>query len=291
MAKTLFLTYGDINSASSRYRSFWPSKYIEDCKVYPIVNALQSGVPIDGDTQTIVFQKSAHKTIMKYCSDAGLKIIWDVCDPTWWWMPDEVDKILQYVDIVTGSTEAILEDISDQYASSHILNCKYIPDSFETSHYSGAKHNDLNKDNIRLIWYGHSNNRIMLLPHLTELERFSAVNGVGVTLTVMDGQPTDKWLSKYINIEHVNWSLDTEVETISAHDMAFLPSYPGIWGKVKSDNKAVHAGYCGLLTYDPAKPKAAFEKMLSWGADELDGGWLKEHDASVVAETWKEVMA
>ena len=106
----------------------------------------------------------------------------------------------------------------------------------------------------------------------------------------MDGG-NDEFYDETLTIKHVPWLLDKEVEVIASHDLAFLPSYPGMWGRLKSDNKKVHAGLCGLHVYDPVSPRASLLRMLNWGGDEIDEGWLKEHDARLVADKWIEATS
>jgi hypothetical protein len=290
MSEILFLTAGTIDFASSRYRGFWPAKYMGNAEVYPLAYALQSGLPLKADTKTIVFQKFAYIPMMKYAHDQGVKVVWDVCDPSWWFDPDKCKDILDLVDMVTAPTVALIEDLFRQYGID--LSYDIIPDSFDPDHYKDVPEQAERKDNqAHLIWFGHQNNRFTLVAHLGELERLALVEGLDVHLTIFDGEPDNRWPNERITIHNKKWTLAGEVEELRKHDLAYLPSYPGRWGKLKSDNKQVHAGYCGLHAYDPEHPKAPLVKMLGWGPDLIDEGWLKDHDAELVAKQWKAVLA
>jgi len=292
MSEILFFTAGKIDFASSRYRGYWPAKYMPSVEVHPLEYALQSGVPFRGDTKTIIFQKYWYAPTMKYAQDHGYKVIWDVCDPSWWFTPEDCREALKYADIVTASTQEVLDDLIEQY-SDMVIDGVVIPDAFNLDHYRDADNYGREYDGktINLVWYGHENNRFTLISHLAELQRLVHVNKKIVNLTILDGAGGNDFYDPTINIKHVPWSLDKEVEVIASHNLAFLPSYPGMWGKLKSDNKQVHAGLCNVLVYDPAKPRAPLLKMLEWGRDEIDEGWLKLHDARVVAEQWLEVAS
>jgi len=290
MARNLFVAPYDINSASSRYRVYWPAKYLEDNQLWTLKQVYESGYPIESDTKVIVFQKFGHPAAMKFCHNSGIKVVWDICDPVYWFLPDQYKDILENVDIITGSSKMLFQDLKEQYDITQ--ETVYIPDAFDFEHYSQASkyHRDREDGKLRLIWFGHQNNRFALLGNLTEIERLANVEKLDITLMIMDGEPKNVWNDKYFEIRHIGWSLDGEVETIASQDLAFLPAYPGKWGKLKSDNKSVHAGLCGLHTYNPQTSKASIVELMNWGADEIDEGWLKEHDARVVSNLWKEVL-
>lgn len=291
MSEILFLTAGTIDIASSRYRSFWPANYLDSAEVHPLGYALKVGIPIKSDTKTVVFQKFASIPMMKYAKDHGLKVVWDVCDPSWWFAPDKVKDILDQTDIVTASTKGLLLDLSEHYPEHRIDKIgRVIPDAFDPEHYINAKGKDYEEGKLDLIWFGHHNNRYTLLAHLAELERLAITGGIEVSLTILDGEPENRWGSNRINIRHEKWALESEVEIISSHDIAFLPSHPGRWGRLKSNNKQVHAGYCGLNTYNPnlaSDYEYTLEKLLN---SRVNTDWLKGYSAVKVAERWTEVL-
>ena len=289
MSEILFLTAADINFASSRYRGFWPAKYMRSAEAHVLDHALTSGAPFKPDTKAVVFQKLYYAPLMKFAHDQGLRVIWDVCDPMWWYMPDDCREVLEHTDFITASTQPLLDDLYDFYEDLDIES-EIIPDCFDMEHYQDTEHEEYQEgDDIWLIWYGHQNNRFILLAHLSELTRLSRANDIPVRLTIMDGQKSNKWEENTFVIKQEQWHLEDEVQMTAAHHLAFLPSYPGLWGKLKSDNKHVHAGLCGLNVYDPVKPKAPLMKMLTWGQDEIDEGWLKDHDAKLIAKQWEEL--
>lgn len=291
MSEYVFITAGTIDVASSRYRAFWPAQHIQGSAVYPIQHVSQSGLPISKDTKAVVFQKFANADMMKFCHDSGIKVIWDVCDPSWWFQPRECETLLKYADIVTGSSKALLDDLMGQYQydGSHA----FIPDAFDRKHYreAGDYHRHPAAGLLRFVWYGHENNRFTLLPYIPELERLANIYDVDVTLTIVDSRPNDNWASNYINIEHQRWTLDTEVAVVASHDLAFLPDYPGRWGKLKSDNRAIHAGYCGRHVYIPGRTDMALDALVQFDPTFIDKDILKQHDAEVVAKQWKAVLA
>jgi hypothetical protein len=213
-----------------------------------------------------------------------------VCDPSWWFAPEKVNDILEHTDIVTASTKGLLKDLESQYPEHEIVG-KVIPDAFDPEHYTSAKHKPYEEGKLDLIWFGHQNNRYILLAHLAELERLACVEGIEINLTILDGEPENRWGSNRINIRHEKWTLETEVEIISSHDIAFLPSHPGKWGRLKSNNKRNHAFWCGLNTYNPQDIEDAiypiFNKLVAGVVPVL---LAEAYNAVKVAEEWAEVL-
>ena len=292
MSEIVFITAGTIDMASSRYRAYWPARYIENSAVYPIQHVSQSGLPIGKDTKAVVFQKFANADMMKFCHDSGVKVVWDVCDPSWWFQPDQCADLLNYTDVVTASSKALLDDLAGVYQGVED-ECAFIPDAFEPEHYreAGDYHRHPAAGILRFVWYGHENNRFTLLPYIPELERLANLYDIQVTLTIVDSRPNDNWASNYINIEHQRWTLDTEVAVIASHDLAFLPDYPGRWGKLKSDNRVIHAGYCGRHVYIPGRTDMALDALVQFDPTCTDKGKLEKYAAKTIAKQWKAVLA
>ena len=116
---------------------------------------------------------------------------------------------------------------------------------------------------MRFIWYGLAVNRVALFYGLVNLERLAA-NGHKIELTIMDDRPDQSWrVTDYFPIAHVQWRLEQENEIIANHDVAFLPPYPGPWGKVKSNNKTLTAWACGLPALSTHEYND-YEVLMDW---------------------------
>lgn len=235
--RTLFIAAGPLEWGSSRMRAWWVAEVMgADC--------VQHGQPITPDYDAHIWQKSVNLKTIKALPDA--RHYWDVCDPSWWWQPDECGEIAAHMTAVVASSKALADDFNEWYGRD-IAIC--IPDRLKLSHFhTQRQHADVTP--VRLIWFGVAVNRIALLSAMPFLERLVA-NGNKIELTIMDDRPEHplQW-TKAFPIYHTKWELDREVETLASHDIALLPPYPGAWGRVKSINKTLTAWACGLSVWD-----------------------------------------
>jgi hypothetical protein len=237
----IFITAGPLHWGSSRLRSFWPSAYIPGAKVISGQDYTKHGADFDG-FGTLILQKIWSEEAVDDARDHGMKVIWDVCDPSWWWQPRDVREILLKVDEVTCSTILLGEDLRE-FAGEYCPPITYIPDSIEPKEYP-LKREHAQRDVLQFVWFGMAINRISLFGVLTNLERL-ACNGYKFIFTIFDDAPESRVEAAY-PVLHEKWRLNTENQVLASMDCAILPPYPGPWGRVKSPNKAHTARMCGL---------------------------------------------
>lgn len=236
--RNLFVAAGDMTWGSSRLRCYWPAEYMQGTDV---IVQNKSTIPLS--YKNYIFQKFADADTLRVLKEQGKKTYLDLCDPTWWWQPEQVQECLAYLDGVICCTDALAQDFYDTYG----ILPKVIPDRLELEHYSHVNqrvHSEVLP--IRFIWYGVAVNRVGIFAALANLERLVA-NGYDIELTIMDNQPEQPFLiTDMFPIYHVKWSLAQEVEIITSHDIALLGEYPGAWGRMKSNNRELTAWACGL---------------------------------------------
>lgn len=239
---TLFIPSGPPVWASSRFRMYWPAKYMQGVDILDPEN--RDTMPLDYDKY--VFQKWLDYPKLKTLHETGKKLFWDMCDPVWWWQPQDVRPCADLMTKVICSSEGLTEDFNQWYGRD-LAVC--IPDRLELSHYPlQRQHADVTP--VRFIWFGIAANRIALWGGLANLERLVS-NGYKIELTICDDRPEIPFQgTNLVSVYHIPWSLEKENEIISSHDVALLPPYPGAWGKVKSNNKALTAWACGLPVTD-----------------------------------------
>lgn len=247
--KVCFLTAGPLTWASSRMRAYWPAAYM-DAVVLPLVDVDSGREPLP-QADVYVFQKLYSQRV-RDAIPAGALVVWDVCDPLWWFDPEGSEDALRNVDAVTVSTLGLASDFADwqqQTGYGRAVPVYYVHDCIEPSHFPiQAVHTD--HEPIRFIWFGIYVNRVALHAAQANLERLVA-NGYKIQLTIMDERPDIPHVfSTRVSfpVYFVEWSLEIENEVIAAHDIALLPPYPGPWGSVKSKNKNVTAWACNVPT-------------------------------------------
>jgi hypothetical protein len=252
MAKICFMLPGPPRWASARLRAEWPARYIPDAIVYR--------TDLDPDTypaaDVYVWIKVINRTFIEQTRER-VRHYWDVCDPTWWWnRDDDLRGIISMLDGVIASNKALADDLSDWAGNGY--PCYTIPDRLELEHFPIRK-THLHSNPVRFIWYGSTQNRIALFSAIANLERLTC-DGVNIELTIFDDHPENPWgLTQDFPVYFVEWKLDQENQVIAGHDIALLPPYPGAWGRVKSNNKALTAWACGLPVTDAQDYKALFE--------------------------------
>lgn len=244
-----FITAGPVEWASSRMRAYWVAEALEtrghSVGTFAIDiatknwGALSNWAMSDG-YDVFIWQKTAPVSMIQDLPQA--RHYWDVCDPSWWWQPNECREIAKHMTGIVASSPALANDFNEWYGEDKAI-C--IPDRLKLSHFhTQRQHSDVSP--VRLIWFGVAANRVALWGARANLERLVA-NGHKIELTIFDDRPDVRFaFSDAFPIYHVLWSLDKEVEVLAAHDVALLPPYPGPWGEVKSNNKDLTAWACGI---------------------------------------------
>lgn len=241
--KTLFVAAGDISWGSSRMRAWWPAKYMDGAKVVLPSQAGPDKFPLEYDAY--IFQKLANPQINRTLLEHGKQVWWDVCDPAWWFQPDQCREIASTVTGAVASSCNLALDFNSWFGKGI---CEHIPDRLELGHFP-FKRNHQEHKTIRLVWFGVSVNRFVLFGALANLERLAA-NGYAIELTIFDNQPKIKMFECGFPVKYKCWRLEQENEILSNQDIAVLPPYPGPWGAVKSNNKQLTAWACGLPVWD-----------------------------------------
>lgn len=236
IAPVCFIAGGNMNNAGARLRAYWPAQCIPGAAV---VTWADTPPP----ARAYVFQKLVDLPLMERLRAGGAACFWDVCDPSWWFNPTEVREVLAHVTAVVASNEALADDMRQWCGNRVPVHC--ISDRVLLSHYDQqATHGD--REPVRLIWFGAAQNRMALYAAHANLERLQA-NGYRVALTICDNAPNAPMdIEGAYPVYYTRWTLETEAATLAAHDVALLPPYPGAWGKVKSNNKALSAWAAGL---------------------------------------------
>lgn len=236
--KTLFVAAGPESWGSSRMRCYWPAAHMADAQV-GTYDYLSKTHDIPYGTDVMIWQKQVNVDLVKAYPHE--RHYWDVCDPLWWWQPGLAREYAQHMTGIVASSPALAADCAVFLGRD--VHC--IPDRLELKHFTRqAQHAE--RTPVRLIWYGVSVNRLALFAALVNLERLAA-NGHKIELTICDDRPEDvvQW-SDMFPVYHTRWTLEGEVDVLTAHDIALLPPYPGPWGRVKSNNKTLTAWACGL---------------------------------------------
>src|SRR5512139_991632 len=109
--KIIFLTMGEQDWASSRYRCYWPARYMRDAVVHKWV---KDG-PIPEDYDVYIWQKVASLEIVDQIHKDGKLQFWDLCDPVHWWQPKEAKYIADRCNGVVCSSQALTDDWSKWY--------------------------------------------------------------------------------------------------------------------------------------------------------------------------------
>lgn len=283
-----FITAGPIEWASSRMRAYWVAEALRErgheVEVIQYPNNLTNP-----DNDIYIWQKVANVEAIKVLKPTGTRHYWDVCDPSWWWQPDECREIAKYMTAVVASSQALADDFNEWYGGK-LAVC--IPDRLKLSHFhTQRQHRDVSP--VCFIWFGIAANRVALWGARANLERLVA-NGHKIELTIFDDRPDVRFhFSDAFPIYHVQWSLEKEVEVLAAHDVALLPPYPGPWGEVKSNNKAMTALACGL----PVMAGLSYENAVSLVTDkrsrqESGDIWIKSTaDVIQSAIEWEALLS
>lgn len=241
MLSYCFIAAGPIEFASSRLRAYWIAEQM-GANVILFSDLTPGWLP---SADVIIWQKRADLEAIKATQHA-IHIV-DFCDPSWWWQPKGCAELCEWITGATFSNEALRQDFNNWCDPG--IPTATIPDRMKLEHYPiRRKHSSVTP--TRIIWFGLALNRWALNGALANLERLAA-NGHSIELTIFDDRPDVPFRgTDSFPVYHVRWSLDKENEVISAHDIAILPQYPGAWGWVKSNNRHITAGACGLSVSD-----------------------------------------
>lgn len=284
MTRFCFIAAGSIDWASSRMRCYWPAAYMDATVIdYSKTQEIPAA-------EVYIWQKVFNADIMRQQRKQGAQVWWDVCDPLWWFVPDAVRPLPGIVTGIVASSSELAGDCG-QWSRRNVW---YVPDRVELSHFTGRRPAHDDHRPVRLIWFGLAANRIALFNAVDNLQRLRA-NGYDFELTLYDDKPeqgNDGGSS--FPVYRIGWRLDQEVAVIAAHDIALLPSYPGPWGRVKSNNKHVTAWACGLPTADGDSYMRLVQLVDGAGERQrqADACWnevCRAYDVRLTAAKWDEM--
>jgi hypothetical protein len=214
--------HGRQGMGSSKIRGHWVSKYWEDSEIFKM------GKKYD----VIIYQKVYHIDHAK--EFRGFKIL-DLCDPDWLHWVYKVKEMIELVDVITTSSEALRFAVS-RFTDKPVI---YIPDRLDLELFNKKKVHEGNA--LSTVWFGYSDNYEALVPVLPIL------NKLGLNLVVVsDGGYSIP--SQYSNIELTNfkWKDETAYDNIITGDIALNPKKTtGKW-KFKSSNKTILSWALGL---------------------------------------------
>lgn len=239
MHNICFVPDGPIEWASSRYRSYWPAKYIDNSHVVGQNELVPAGY------DAYIFGKRVPADVIEEVSKSGAMCVWDVCDPVWWFSKDYVERILKVVDAVVCSSAPLANDLRWAFKGWR-GKVRVIDDRFDLEHFANIRPRE-EAEETRFIWYGGYQNRLSLLGYEGVFSRLQS-DGIKYSFTILDDGDESYW--PHVATDFQKWELATEVDIISQHDIAFLPDYPGPWGKLKSANKRHMAYLCGVARTD-----------------------------------------
>lgn len=238
----LFVAAGDKTFGSSRMRAWWVA---ERMGAQAVKWDGGGAMPI---ADTYIFQKTLNGQLAADLRKMGKRVWWDVCDPSWWFQPQECADIVRHIDGVVASNEPLLKDFLrwvQDVPIDHEIQAHVIGDRLDIGHFPKTRQHQ-RVQTVRLIWYGVAANRVSLHAAIPTLERL-ACNGQQFAVTIMDNEPNHPWrISERFDTYHLQWTLARENAVLSSHDIALLPPYPGKWGQIKSNNKTVTAWANGL---------------------------------------------
>jgi hypothetical protein len=288
MRKVLFITPGPITWASSRMRAHWVAEHLPGSAVIE-GSVIDETREIDLHFDDYVFVKVTNADAAGQLVQAGKRVWWDICDPVHWFSPEDARDMADTVTGIVASNQGLADDFSKWHGNIPIT---VIRDRIKLSHFS-KKHTLSDKWPVRFIWYGAGQNRHSLFGAFAYLDRLSS-NGIDIALTIMDDNPNEAWKFDKFPIYHIAWSLEQENSIIASHDIAILPTFPGPWGHVKSNNRHVTAWACGIPSTTGEEWNHLYELASSAEYRQVvvntSAKWVAEYDVEKSAAEWKGLL-
>ena len=290
MPNALFVTPGDIKTASARFRAIWPAEHMRDVDIVTI-EEIQRTRAISPSYKNYIWIKVFDLEAVEHLAEHKKNVWWDLCDPVHWFEPM---KARHMADLSTGivfSNQALCDDFVKWYGPTD--KAHVIVDRLKLEHYKRVKqHTETIKP--RFIWFGAGQNRLSLYATLATFARLEA-NGVALSVTIFDDKASEPWrISNTIPTYHATWALETENEVLADHDIAVLPPYPGPWGNVKSNNKTLTAWACGLPVTDGINYthtyRLATELAYRTCAADIGSKAVLDYDVRKSAQEWIELL-
>lgn len=244
--KVLFLVGGDRQIASARLRAWQLADQWSDAMVKIYGREKWADIPVDVLIVNKLCPVMSPELFANWRTE-GKRIIWDCCDPVWWWRSkQEIMAYLRQVDAVVVSNHGLKEDFEEEFQRpAEVILDRLPPQTTQRQHQA--------VDRPVIVWFGYGQNRVpTLLGSLLALQRLT-VEGIPYTLRIIDdGPPAWPGLTENIlqHVEFVKFDHERLHEELCRCDVALLPPYPGAWGAMKSNNKEFAAAWAGLPISD-----------------------------------------
>jgi len=210
-------------AGSTRIRGRWLVKHWENAEIFKM------GQEYD----VVIYQKAywvEHAKVFK-----GIKIL-DMCDPDWMHWQYRIKEMLEEVDAVTTSTEALASAV--RKFTNKPVYC--ISDRVDLSKYIGRKQHI--GDAKWVVWFGYSSNFEMLKPVVHFLKKF----GLNLIVIADKGFSLPSSVIGQVELRNLPWGIDTVSRDILEGDIVVNPfSSSGKW-KYKSNNKTITAWALGM---------------------------------------------
>lgn len=235
----LFLAHGNENWPSSRIRAWDVANNWEDATCYLYQDAKH--LDLD-DYENIVLQKIFDPEALALSKSHNVYL--DVCDPDWWdrGIKKNIEECLPHIKGVVTSSEGLAVDFMRTFGGlATWIDDRLVPEIKVREHQK--------IEYPTLVWFGMAGNRAPCL-HPIGLTLNRLLNdGIKFRLLIIDNEPE----TKYIDVPwcfHQAWKRDTIHATLCNCDVALLPTLPGPWGQMKSENKYATAWWAGLPVSD-----------------------------------------
>lgn len=215
--------HGRKNLGSSRIRGHWLLNH------WPEAELFKQGQKYDA----VIYQKAYFLEHAKIFN--GVKIL-DICDPDWLHWSYKVKEMIDNVDAITTSTEALA--ISLKQLTDKPVVC--IPDRVDLNEFKNKKVHE--EDAKTVAWYGYSDNYDMLKPVVSVLKN----NNLDL-IVISDGHfQVPGFYQNHITVTNYKWNIKTVDNDIMLADFVVNPQgLNGKW-KFKSNNKTLTAWALGM---------------------------------------------
>lgn len=235
--KNLFLTFADRDYPSSRIRAWNIADHWDDATCQRWSNDIN----LEG-FDNIILQKLPFPETLELAKKYFVYL--DLCDPEWWLPATKkiIQEYLPYLKDVVVSSEALRDDFEKTF--------NYRPFWIDDRHpfiEDVREHEEF--DRPTLVWFGSTFNRAPCLNTIGETFHRLIGEGINFKLLIIDSKPDVPYLKEKWCF-HIKWHRLTLHGLLCASDIALLPSYPGPWGRMKSNNRKATAYWAGLPVHD-----------------------------------------
>lgn len=265
--RVLMIPTGPISWNTPRLRAYWVAEVWEQAEVwdgtrYDSWNDLLEGIEV------LVIQQKMWKEelepLYSMARERQLPIIWDTCDPIWWWS-EAGREIAKRADFIVASNDGLAALARQELNKPSIC----IPDRHKISAYAVKEHRET--DCPVLLWHGWRATHASLWNCSAELARLHAM-GTRFKVVIVDNTgeivpeafTTWNW-AREIDIELVKWEYPRFFqEQLQMGDIGLVPPYPGVWSKYKSNNKEAAFWVAGIPTVDGTNLDEMSHLMANW---------------------------